>query len=134
MINKDRTVKVTVPLTLAVSMTILVMALVVYANAMASTVPTETLNSTTTQAPNVLSIGENEPPGCYTGSLDPFTIVQVTCMTNLQPFDSPLEPTLTGNMVSLGAFPLVGLLIPTFTTSDEDKNSARRHNSIAEAR
>lgn len=79
----SRNAEATMAMALAVSVAILVLGLAVHPSAFASTISgVGPLNTATTQTPTVPDMVQ---PGCYVGTLHPFTITEVACAFNLPP-------------------------------------------------
>ena len=87
-----RKAKATIVAAFAASALILALAFAVHVNASGSTVTTGTLSTGLVQTPGG-AIPDGLPPGCYVGTLNPFTITQVPCMFNSTPPGSLHEPT-----------------------------------------
>ena len=89
-----RKAKATIATALAASAMVLVLALAVHLDTSGSTpAAVGTPGTATTQTP---AIPVGLQPGCYVGTLDPFTITQVPCMYNLPPIGTlhiPGAPT-----------------------------------------
>ena len=96
---KSRTAKTIITTALVASIVILALALVVHMDAAASTASSAgTLNTAATQTPTVPDLSQ---PGCYMGTVNPFTIVQVPCQTNLPPVGALYIPTSTTSTSTL---------------------------------
>ena len=79
-----RKAKATIVAAFAASALILALAFAVHVNASGSTVTTGTLSTGLVQTPGG-AIPDGLQPGCYVGTLNPFTITQVPCMFNYPP-------------------------------------------------
>jgi hypothetical protein len=81
---RSRRAKATIVTAFAASALILVLAFAVHVNASGSTATTGTPSTGFVQTPGG-AIPDGLPPGCYVGTLNPFTITQVPCMFNSPP-------------------------------------------------
>ena len=88
---KSRTAKVTVATMLATSAVVFALVLAFLTNAVASSTAGVDVSNTATTQPPAVPIGLQ--PGCYVGTVSPFTITQVPCMFNSPPLGGYHEPT-----------------------------------------
>jgi len=88
----SRKAKATVAMAFGASALILVLAFAVHVNASGSTPTAGTLSTGFVQTPRE-AIPDGLQPGCYVGTLNPFTITQVPCMFNSPQMGGLHEPT-----------------------------------------
>ena len=89
----------TVATVLATSAVVFALALAFHTNAMASSAPM--VDSSHTIAAQTPAVPIGLQPGCYVGTVSPFTITQVPCMFNSSPLGSLHEPTTTSTSKAL---------------------------------